>query len=1573
MMPSYSSSPQLPLDAHPVDDQVFVLPTSFAQQRLWFLDQLEPGNPFYNVPAAVTIQGQLNVAALEQSLHHVQQRHEILRTTFTLLDEEPMQVITLSATVPLSIVDLRQKPNAAEAAKRLALEEAKRSFNLATGPLLRATLLQQTDTQHLLLLTLHHIISDGWSMGVLIRELAACYEAYANDRPVSLPNLPLQYADVAVWQRQRLQDSALNSQLAYWKQQLRDAPLLELPTDYPRPAIQTYRGTRQTLQLSPALTDALKALHQQDGITLFMKLLAAFKTLLYRYTGQTDLLVGTPIANRNNAETEALIGCFVNTLVLRSRLSDTLTVRELFNQIRETALNAYAHQDVPFDKVVEAIQPDRSLSRNPLFQAWFSLNNAPMPALQLPGLTLRPIALDTGTVQLDLSLDMTETPQGLVGTVEYSTDLFTADTITRLLGHFQTLLEGMVANPDQRLVDLPLLTAAEQDLLMQWNTSPPFPLPPSPCIHQAFEAQVERTPQTIAVVYQDQSLTYRELNQRANQLAHRLQTLGIRAETPIGICMERSIDLVVAVLGVLKAGGAYVSLDPTYPPERLSFMVQDTQVPILLTQQRLIETGHPIASSGETIAATATPQIICLDSDPALTQARADNPTGNVTPNQLAYILYTSGSTGQPKGVCCTHNGVMNLLLDIEGRQPLNPGDRCSLWTTFNFDVSVYELFSTLLFGGTLHLVAEELRSDASALMQWLEDHQICSTYLPPFVLPTLADWVTRPAHRLNLRRLLVGVEPIPEPLLVSIQQALPDSQIINGYGPTEATICATLYSVPANPVPDRPTPIGRPVQNTAIYLLDRHRQLVPIGIPGEVYIGGLGLARGYFNRPDLTAERFIPNPFWGNGEQENTPPPLLYKTGDRARYLPNGNIEFLGRVDHQVKLRGFRVELGEIEAALLRHPEVQEAVVTVQDEEAGEQRLVAYVVPQSPVRSSEGNSQSETESATEFVSQLQMLYDQFYSWDFSPIDPSINLRVWTSRYTNQPLPEAEILECVENTVERVRSLQPKRILEIGCGTGLLLFRLAPHCQHYCGIDLSEVALQHLQQQLTRRSPDLYSKVTLLQRMAHHLERLEPQTFDTLILNEVIQNFPNLDYLVQVLEQAMPLVQPGGAIFLGGLRSLPLLEAFHTSVQLHRASPTLPIATLRQRIQDHLAAENELVVDPAFFYALQTHFPQIRRVQIQLKGGRFHNELTRFKYDVILHIDTPIDTPNKTSAEFILEQSKEQSRKRLSEQTSKQTIEPIHLDWQQQKLTIPAVCQLLQDTTPNYLLITHISNTRIQTEIKQLEQLQQLPPTATVHDLRQTIPTSEPTGIDPEDLWALRHHLPYDITLTWCDTDPACYDALFHPPTSSPPYHPHHPITPPPHSLTSPFPTFHPYANNPLRTSTPHLAIPQLRQFLAQQLPDYMLPALFVPLESLPRNPNGKVDRRALPDPDCSRSQTTTMFVAPRTPVETVIADIWAEVLGIEPIGIHDNFFELGGHSLLATQIVSRLRQVFQVELPLRSLFEAATIADLSPILIAHEAKPGRTETIARLLKQIDDMSAEDVQTTLQAKQISKE
>jgi len=915
------------------------LPLSFSQQRLWFLDQWEPGNAVYNICRAYYLRGHLDMRAMEESLNGVVQRHEVLRTTFAASDGQPAQVIAPVLRLTLGIIDLQKSLEAErdEQRLRLANEEARRPFDLARGPLLRAALVKLAEEEHLFLLTAHQIVCDGWSMQIFLWEFWTLYEAFSGKRLPSLPALAFQYADFAVCQRRWLQGDMLESALSYWKKQLGDSPpVLNLPTDHSRPALQSFCGARQSVVLAEPLTEALKELSRREGVTLFMTLMAAFKNLLYRYTGQEDVTVGFPIANRDWAGTAELIGLFVNTLVLRTDLSGTPTFKEILIRVRDVCLGAYAHQDLPFEKLVEELHSERDLNRNPLFQVMFTFQNRDLPNLKLPDLASEAIELEGSTSKLDLTLSLAEQDGKLIGFFEYSTDLFDRSTVKRMAGHFQTLLQGIVADPDQPISTLPLLTEAERhQLLIEWNDTK-ADYPKNSCTHELLEAQVERTPEAVAVEFEEKKLSYRELNARANQLAHYFRHLGVGPERLVGICVERSSEMMIGLLGILKAGGAYVPLDPAYPRERLAFMLEDAQVSVLLTQERFIDDGRLKLENSDPRSSILDSQmkVVCLDRDwETICHESAENLVSGVTSDNLAYVIYTSGSTGRPKGVQVLHRSLVNCIHSLRRQLDVTDRETFLALASISYDLAGSELYLPVIAGARVVLASREEVVDGRRLQTRLAAcgatamHGTSSTWR----LLLEAGWRAPKEFKI-----LCGGEFLPRELA---DQLLEDgASLWNLYGPTETTIWSSIAKVG----PEKgPVPIGRPIANTQIYILDSHLQPVPLEVHGELYIGGDGLARGYLNRPELTAERFVVIPF---SDQAGS---RLYRTGDLARYRPDGEMEFIGRVDNQVKIRGYRVELGEIEATLNQHVAVKQCVVVARERESSEEKeLVGYIVP---------------------------------------------------------------------------------------------------------------------------------------------------------------------------------------------------------------------------------------------------------------------------------------------------------------------------------------------------------------------------------------------------------------------------------------------------------------------------------------------------------------------------------------------------------------------------------------------------------------------------------------------------
>lgn len=1037
---------------------------------------------------------------------------------------------------------------------------------------------------------------------------------------------------------------------------------------------------------------------------------------------------------------------------------------------------------------------------------------------------------------------------------------------------------------------MPLLTEAEkQQLLIQWNHTQTA-YPQDRCIHQLFEDQVRQTPQAVALVFEGEPLTYFELNQKADRLASYLQTLGVKPEVLVGICIERSPLMVVGLLGILKTGGAYVPLDPAYPQERLNYMLEDSQARVVLTHSSLL--ASPLSS----VLNSQQRSVVCLDTDwELIDRERPRNPTPPVQPENLAYTIYTSGSTGKPKGVQIPHRGVVNFLSAMAQRPGLTAKDTLLAVTTISFDIAGLELYLPLSVGAKVVLASRETAASGPLLTKLMQESGTTAMQATPatWYLLFAAGWQGIPGLKI-----LCGGEALPPELADRLLDT--KASVWNLYGPTETTIWSTVYDVGngresqgGRRVKDAPESIGRPIANTQIYILDPHLQPVPIGVVGELFIGGVGLARGYRNRPELTAEKFIPSPF-----DRSQPSTKLYKTGDLARYRPDGNIEFLGRIDHQVKVRGFRIELGEIESLLNRHPGVERSVVVARENPSngsasGDKRLVAYIVPDPTYQ---GNHDLEPGESQGIQEQWQALWNLAYSQDATAADPTFNISGWNDSYTGAPIRDREMCEWVTGTVERILACKPDRVLEIGCGTGMLLFRVAPRCSAYYGVDLAPEALRYIEAQMQKLAGS-WSHVQLSQGAADAaFAGIQPGEIDTVIINSVVQLFPSIDYLVEVLEKAVEYLAPGGTIVIGDVRSLPLLEAFHASVQLHQAPDSLTATQLRQRIRKSILQEGQMAIDPAFFTALAQHLPQISHVQIQLRRGRYHNEMSKFRYDAILHVGGEI-VP---------------------------TPEPDELNWQADGLTLSSVRQFWSEHQPERLLVTGIPNPRIAADVKLLERLND-GEAATVAQLRETLQQDPIDGVEPEEWWQLSPEGSDDIAIH-PSTSLGCYDVLWQ-----------RRLSPTIGEPVSPLPQHKPwsaYANNPLQGQVASQLEPQLRRYLQDNLPDYMVPAAFVTLEEMPLTPNGKVDRRALPEPDRSRPELATTLVLAQSETERAIATVWQDVLQLDLVGVQDNFFELGGNSLGLTQVHHQLAKQFGSALSIVDLFQYPTIRGLARSLV---------------------------------------
>jgi amino acid adenylation domain-containing protein len=1475
------------------------LPPSFAQQRLWFLHQMDPASPFYNIPLSIRLTGELDPDALRRALAEVVRRHEALRTTFAEGEAGTVQVLhPVPAAFPLPLADLRALPDdEAEAeARRLAARVAEQPFDLTRDVMLRALLVRMEDDAHLLVLNLHHVAGDGWSLAVLYAELGALYHAFSRGEPSPLAPLPVQYADYAVWQREWLKDDVLERQLAYWREALAGAPAeLRLATDRPRPAVQSHRGKVHRFRVPAATAERVRELARAEGATPYMVLLAAYDALLHRWSGETDLVVGSPVAGRVSERLEGLIGFFVNTMAVRVDVGGDPSFRELVGRARRAALDAFAHQDLSFERVVEELRPERSLSRAPLFQVSLILQNTPAAVLELPRVTLRTEPVDSGTAKFDLSVELTETADGMAGEAEFATDLFDEATVARMMAQLAALLGAATARPAERLSHLlsALPDPARDTLLVEWNrTARDFSAAP---VHRRVAEQAARTPQAPALVHGGRSTSYAALDAAANRVAHHLRARGVGPEVPVGVVADRSPEMVVALLAVLKAGGACVSLDPAYPADRLAWMLEDSGARLIVSPRARV-----FASP------RAGVEVLALDAEAAAIAGRpSTEPEAWVEGGSLAFVIYTSGSTGRPKGVLVAHAGLANLVAAFEKPWGMGPGSRVLQFASFSFDAAVAESFSALAAGAALVLVPREEMSGAP-LLELMRRERVSVATLPPSVFATLPDGALP-----ELRTFASAGEALP-PALVA--RWAPGRTFLNAYGPTEGTVCATLGPCAAG---EARMAIGRPIANVRVYVVDASLAPVPLGVPGELCIAGAGVARGYRGRAGMTAERFVPEPFSGAAGAR------MYRTGDRVRWGNDGRLEYLGRVDRQVKIRGNRIEPGEVESLLRAHPEVADAVVDARDDGTGALRLVGWVLAAKPAEADASPSPERgADPQARQVAHWAQMFDDLYgtSGEAGVRDEAFDISGWHSSYTGQPIPAGEMREWADATGRRVVALGPGRVLELGVGSGLVLFRVAPHAAEYAGTDISAHALRTLGARVARRAG--LPPVRLAEREAADFGGVEPRSFDTVVLNSVAQYFPGAGYLRRVVEGAVEAVRDGGAVFLGDVRNLWTLEAFRTAVELGSAADRLPARELRLRARRAVEEEEELVVEPDFFRALQRLVPRIARVEARIKRGAAHNELTRHRLDVVLHVGPPVETVPAPS---------------------------VH--WPELSDGLGAVRAMLCASPEAPLAVLGIPDARVWRELRMVALLAAARPDATAAEVRAALAVDASPAVDPETLRALGEGMGMEVALQPSGADaPGRIDALFLPRGSRAEL----PARPLAEKALEAF------ANDPVRAVRARDLGPRLRAWLRERVPEPMVPAAFAVVDAFPLTPNGKVDRAALPEPDAVRHSGDG--ATPETETEREMAAIWAAVLQQEEVFADDNFFDLGGHSLLATQLVMRVREAFSVELPLARIFEAPTVAALSAVVDA-----AKDAVLAALIDELDGLSDDEVRALLEA------
>lgn len=1451
-------------------DFSFEMPLSIEQEGLWFIQQAAPDSSAYNVGIPLRVESDADPGPkLRRALQKLFDRHSLLRTSYVAVDGSPRQVIHASRAVDLVEIDVAGQSWAEVESAATAV--IKQPFDLAAEGAFRARLFRKSPRESLLLLCLHHIAVDGWSVALMLDELLRLYEA--DGRPNPLPPIKRTYQAYVTAQRETLAARGESLRRA-WMAELKGAPLvLELPTDRPRPPVQTFRGATYQRTLSPALSDALSELARKKGTTLATILLTAYQLVLHRYSGQEDFCVGFGVSRRDHQDFVGTFGYMVNRVVIRSQLDADADFLRLIEQTHARSVTALDLQDYPFPWLVKDLLTERDPSREPVAQVSFVFqqgraSNATIDLLtgatiQVAGTRFAAVYLHQETAESELILEVTEGPEGRVLGFRYNTDLFDSATIVQMAGHMETLLTEIARDPHRPVSQIPLLTEAERrQIIVEWNRTV-APFSQDACIHQLFEAQVDRAPEAVALVDlcdraagdRGVALTYQELERRANQVAHLLVGLGVGRETRVALYLERSASLIVALLGVLKAGCAFVVLDKEHPERRLSFILQDTGASVILTR------GSMRAGLPETDARV-------VDLDVSLDAAASHRPSATAGPSNLAYVLYTSGSTGEPNGVLIEHRGLVNSIEAHIRMMETGPDTRLAHVSSFSFDGAIAHLFTPLGSGGAVYLAPRDSDFLGRGLVTLMEREAITHLFLVPTMLAALPE-AALPA----LRTIVSAGERCSAELVTRWGRG---RSFLNLYGPTEVSIVATGTRCVAD---GTSPPIGRPIANLRAYIVDRWGQLAPPGVVGELWIGGVGVARGYLNRPELTARKFIDDPFAEGGGR-------LYRTGDLVRYrrvegaLPV--LEFVGRSDNQVKLRGFRIELSEVESTLRASKKVRDAVATVVP---NPNRLVGYVAP----------APWERSTALEL--------EQIAMWDAMPFeatqtgDLTLDLRGWKSSYTGEDIAPAEMRAWAESTVARILELTPRTVLEVGCGTGMLLTRIAPHVRRYRATDLAQHAVEHVER-MKQQSRGL-EQVTVTRQPAHDFSGLGGERFDTIVMNSTVQYFPSADYLVEVIGGLLGLMDEEGALFIGDVRNLALLRTYHLSVERYRSGGTLSRRELEHRIEQALSRENELVLHPRFFTALRAKFPQIVDVEIAPKRGSYRNELSLYRYDVVLRVGRAPSTPASIPWR----------------------------DVEREGLNSEELRDLVASLAPGHTLgLRGVPNARLHEDNAWLRWLSDPEDHLTPRQPSQ----SAPRACDPESVYEIGQALSCCVKLSWATgRADGSFDALLTKGGSVPRFP--LPESAAPVRLAE-------LANDPLHGRRCRDLAAELGQELREVLPPHLVPSAIVVLSALPRTVSGKVDLKALPPPE-PLPEPSAGAAEPRNDTERKLAKVWCAVLGLAKVGIHDNFFELGGDSILSIQIVAQA-QAAGISLRAGQFFEHPTIALLAAAAAHGEAKP---------------------------------
>ncbi|WP_131827947.1 non-ribosomal peptide synthetase, partial [Mycolicibacterium fortuitum] len=1467
-----------------------LIPLSFAQNRMWFLNRFEDGAATYNMPIAFRINGALDLGALESALDDVIARHESLRTVFPDIDGVPSQKVLPAqpglwrrggpAVVPVTEDDLVGE----------LISLAGYTFDLAGEIPIRAQIYSVGPEQYVLGIVLHHIAFDGWSMAPMARDVGEAYRSRTLGQEPDWSPLPVQYADYTLWQQDWLgsetdPDSVLANQLAYWRRELADLPeIVSLPADRPRPPVPSYRGDAVDLRIDPESWAGLKAVAAAHNATVSMVLQAAMAVALHRAGVGEDIALGTPIAGRMDQALDELVGFFVNTWVLRVGVDPASRFSEVLDRVRQKALDAYANQDVPFELLVERLNPTRSTSHHPLFQVALAFQNNVRPEIQLDELDVEPVSADIRTARFDLEFDLRELSSGdasalfdlhsvpaegrgelmAAGTVAYATDLYDRSSVERLVGWFGRVVEAVVADPTVVVGEVCLLDHDEQDLLLRrWSGAEVTG--PSGLAQELLAAAVAADPEAVAVVDGTRELSYRELDEASNRLARALIEAGVGPERAVGVAMGRSAELVIAWWAVLKAGGVYVPVDRTHPAERIATVLDTAEAVCVVT-----------CGSG-VVEGTGSRLVIPLDVvDLSEQSPRPVSDADRLAPlsvDNAAYVIFTSGSTGTPKGVAVSHAGVLGVAAAHHDLLGVPERARVLMVAAPTFDASVFEWLWAASSGAAL-VVAPPDSYAGDALAEVLAGQRVDAGLITPTVLATLD-----PAQIDGLDTLVTGGEACPAELVAAWA---PGRRMFNAYGPTEVTIWATWSALSVG----QPVRIGAPVPGTYAYVLDARLNPAPVGVVGELYLAGPAVARGYVGRPDLTADRFVANPFGAAGSR-------LYRTGDLVRWTESGSLEYLGRSDAQIKLRGQRLELGEIENTLLACPQVTRAAAAVHRGSTGVDHLVGYVALE------------QTRTAdydADVVDQWQGIYDELYDADLDEVEFGNDFRGWNSSYTDDPIPLHEMEEWRSATVDRILSMRPQRVLELGVGSGLLLSQLAPECVEYWGTDFSAPTIQKLQEAVAGQPWG--DRVHLLTRPAHITEALPQGQFDMVVINSVVQYFPSAGYLAEVIDKAVELLAPGGTLFVGDVRNHSLQGAFQTGIALARSRNGADTDEIRQRVQRAMLGEHELLLAPEFFTTWAADHPSVGGIGIQVKRGEADNELSRYRYDVIVH-KSPTQVCSLAGAPTWA-------------WSDCAGLSGLHAELTAQR--------------PTTVRVSGIPRAGVIADVVTEQALGAGLPLAEALVHADSVAEDVVT---PEMVYRLGEAAGYHVAVTW-GSQPGTLDALFIAASDG-------------EALPALTELYQPasdarqrggHANDPHTNSK----VTAVRQWLAERLPEYMVPSQIVVLDEFPLTSSGKIDRKALPEP----TFVATSFRAPQTDTEKIVAEVFTEVLGLGRAGLDDDFFVLGGDSLIAIRVSARLQSALGRDVPVRYLFDAPTVGGLADYLDRHQDGVARPPLTAR-------------------------